>query len=88
MGSAVSPTVTVSVDDNGQYTMKTESTFKTQELKFKLGEEFEEETPDGRKVKSVITLDGNKMTHEQKGDKHTVITREFGDKEMKAVSIT
>lgn len=85
MGAAVSPVVTVT-EDNGLYTMKTTSTFKSQELKFKLGEEFDEETPDGRKVKSVITLEGNKMKHVQKGDKDTVIEREFTPSEMKAVS--
>lgn len=66
--------------------MNTESTFKSQTLKFKDGEEFDEETPDGRKVKSVITFDGNKMTHKSSGEKPTVIERTFGDKEMTAVS--
>ncbi|CAB0035871.1 unnamed protein product [Trichogramma brassicae] len=83
MGAAVSPVVEVT-ENNGEYTMKTQSTFKNQEIKFKLGEEFDEETPDGRKVKSVITLDGNKMTHVQKGDKETLIEREFTPTEMKA----
>lgn len=86
MGAAVSPTVEVT-ENNGEYKMKTSSTFKTQEIKFRLGEEFDEETPDGRNVKSVITLDGNKMTHIQKGEKDTIIEREFTPTEMKAVSI-
>lgn len=85
MGATVSPVVEVTETD-GEYTMKTQSRFKNSEIKFKLGEEFDEETPDGRKVKSVITLDGNKMTHVQKGEKDTVIEREFGPTEMKAVS--
>ncbi len=84
MGATVSPVVEVT-ENNGEYTMKTQSRFKNSEIKFKLGEEFDEETPDGRKVKSVITLDGNKMTHVQKGEKETVIEREFGPTEMKAV---
>nr|AKM28436.1 fatty acid-binding protein [Aphis gossypii] len=85
MGAAVSPTVEVTEKD-GEYTMKTSSTFKNQEIKFKLGQEFDEETPDGRTVKSTITLDGNKMIHIQKGDnKDTVIEREFGPEEMKAI---
>ncbi|XP_058791326.1 fatty acid-binding protein, muscle isoform X1 [Phymastichus coffea] len=84
MGAAVSPVVEVTEKD-GEYTMKTQSTFKNSEIKFRLGEEFNEETPDGRKVKSIITLDGNKMTHIQKGDKDTVIEREFTPTEMKAV---
>jgi fatty acid-binding protein 3 len=84
MGASVSPVVEVT-ENNGEYTMKTQSTFKNSEIKFKLGEEFDEETPDGRKVKSVITLDGNKMTHIQKGEKETIIEREFTPTEMKAI---
>uniref|UniRef100_A0A6V7I2C5 Lipocalin/cytosolic fatty-acid binding domain-containing protein n=1 Tax=Bracon brevicornis TaxID=1563983 RepID=A0A6V7I2C5_9HYME len=86
MGAQVSPVVELNKDGD-TFSLKTTSTFKSSEVKFKLGEEFDEETPDGRKVKSVITLDGNKMTHVQKGDKVTDIVREFGPTEMKAVSI-
>lgn len=85
LGAAVSPTVVIT-EDNGVYTMKTESTFKSQELKFKLGEEFDEKTFDGRNVKSVITLDGDKMLHVSKGDKEYTIEREFKPSEMIAVS--
>nr|AXY94703.1 FABP [Habrobracon hebetor] len=84
MGAQVSPVVELNKDGD-TFSLKTTSTFKSSEVKFKLGEEFDEETPDGRKVKSVITLDGNKMTHVQKGDKVTDIVREFGPTEMKAI---
>ena len=60
---------------------------KTSAIKFKLGEEFEEERADGAKVKSTITIDGNKMTHIMKGDPESTIIREFNGDEMKAVSI-
>lgn len=50
MGNAVYPTVELTEND-GLYTLKTTSTFKNQEISFRLGEEFDEETPDGRKVK-------------------------------------
>lgn len=86
MGEKVSPTVEL-LENDGEFTMKTSSAFKNSEIKFKLGEEFDEETPDGRKVKSLITIDGNKMLHVQKGDKETIIEREYGPTEMKAVSI-
>ena len=39
------------------------------ELKFKLGEEFEETTPDGRDVKAIVTLEGNKLILVQKAKK-------------------
>ncbi|XP_023178427.1 fatty acid-binding protein, muscle [Drosophila hydei] len=81
MGNTVSPTVEVTVEGD-TYTLTTTSTFKTSAISFKLGEEFDEETLDGRKVKSVITLDGNKLTQEQKGDKPSTIVREFNDNEL------
>ena len=39
-----------------EFTMKSESLVKTSEIKFKLGEEFDEVTGDGRKVKSTMSL--------------------------------
>ena len=85
MGASVSPVVEITLDGD-EYTMKTTSTFKSSEIKFKPGVEFDEETPDGRKVKTVITVDGDKMSQIQKGDKDTIIEREFTPTEMKAVS--
>ncbi|XP_012538848.1 probable fatty acid-binding protein isoform X1 [Monomorium pharaonis] len=83
MGSSVSPVVELTEND-GLYTLKTTSPFKNSEIKFKLGEEFDEETPDGRKVKSVCTLEGNKLVQVQKGEKETTIEREFSPTEMVA----
>lgn len=51
-------------------------------MTFKLGEEFEEVTADGRSVKTKITMDGNKLVQEQFGAKPTTIVREFTEKEM------
>jgi hypothetical protein len=54
------PLVTISQD--GDYiVIKTASAVKTTEIKFKLGEEFEEARADGVKVKSVINLQDNKL---------------------------
>ena len=66
--------------------MTTTTMLKTTTIKFKLGEEFEEERADGTKVKSTITIEGNKMTHVMKGDPESTITREINGDEMKAVS--
>ena len=84
LGNSLSPSVEITLDGD-VYTLKTTSTFKTTEIKFKLGEEFEEERLDGTKVKSVVTLDGNKMTHVMKGDPESTIVREFNDNDMTAV---
>ncbi|XP_018603421.1 fatty acid-binding protein, heart [Scleropages formosus] len=76
MGSMTKPTTIISVDGD-TVTLRTQSTFKTTEIKFKLGEEFDETTADDRKVKSTVTLDGNKLIHMQKWDgKETTLVRE------------
>lgn len=51
MGNMAKPNLVISVDDAGVVSMKSESTFKTTEIKFKLDEEFDETTADGRKTK-------------------------------------
>lgn len=81
IGNSVYPTVELKKHGD-KYTLLTTSTFKNSEIHFELGKEFEEETVDGRKVKSVITLDGNKMTHKQGGNPPSTIVREFKDNEM------
>jgi len=81
MASAAKPKVTISVADDGTWTLKTETTFKTTTIHFKLGEEFDETTADDRKMKTTMTLDGNKLTQDQKGDIPSTIIREVnGDK--------
>lgn len=62
----------------------TTSTFKDTELSFELGREFEEETLDGRNVKTVMTMEGNKLIQKQGGDPPSEIIREFGPTEMVA----
>ena len=81
MGNSVSPTIELTKSGD-VYTLTTSSTFKTSSVNFKLGEEFDEETLDGRHVKSIVTLDGNKFIHEQKGDKPTTVIREYTENEV------
>lgn len=50
MGNMVKPTLTISIDGD-KVVLKNSSTFKTTEISFKLGEEFDETTADGRTVK-------------------------------------
>merc|ERR1712202_102155 len=56
-------------EDGGVWTIKTSTTLKTMELKFKLGEEFDETTPDGREVTAVVNLEGGKLVTVQKAKK-------------------
>ena len=47
LGNKSSPTVTVT-EEAGEFTFKQESLVKTSEIKFKIGQEFDELTADGR----------------------------------------
>jgi len=82
MANSVTPTLSWT-EENGKWTQKTKTTLKNFQIEFVLGEEFEEELADGRKCKSVITIDGNTLTHNQKlGDFKAVVTRVFNGDEM------
>lgn len=54
---------------------------KTLTIKFKLNEEFDEESFNGNIYKTTFSLDGNTLTQDQKGDPPTHITREFSETE-------
>ena len=73
-------------EEGGNWTIKTSTTLKSMELKFKLDEEFEETTPDGREVKSVVKMEGNKLvtvqTAKKDGEKSTKSVREFNGDEL------
>lgn len=81
IGNSVQPTVELKKNGD-KYTLLTTSTFKNSEIHFQLGKEFEEETLDGRNVKSTITLEGNKLIHKQGGNPSSTIIREFKENEM------
>uniref|UniRef100_A0A4X1SSH3 Lipocalin/cytosolic fatty-acid binding domain-containing protein n=1 Tax=Sus scrofa TaxID=9823 RepID=A0A4X1SSH3_PIG len=49
-------------------TIQTQNTFKSTQISFKLGVEFDETTADDRKVKSIVTLDGGKLVPVQNSD--------------------
>ena len=65
----------------GVWSIKTSTSLKAMELKFKVGEAFDETTPDGREVSAIVTIDGNKFISEQtakkSGQKSTKTIREF-----------
>lgn len=79
---------TVQLVKNGdEYSLKTSMLLLTTSQKFKLGEEKDVTTTDGRKVKNVFTIEGNTLTEKQIGQKTFTIIREFFDDEMIATSI-
>ncbi|MBN3297687.1 FABPH protein, partial [Amia calva] len=87
VGSMTKPTTIIS-QEGDTIILKTQSTFKNTEIKFKLGEEFDETTADDRKVKSLVTLEGGKLIHIQKwNDKETSLVREVNGNQLVLVSI-
>nr|CAI5860833.1 unnamed protein product [Callosobruchus analis] len=86
MGNAVSPVVELKKEGD-EYVLSSTSTFKNVVLKFKPGVEFDQETPDGRKVKATITVDGNTLKETQKNADGTTTTidRTFTNDEVKMV---
>ncbi|XP_012673948.1 fatty acid-binding protein, heart [Clupea harengus] len=85
VGGMTKPTTIISMEGD-VITLKTESTFKSTEVNFKLGEEFDETTADDRKVKSLLTLDGGKLVHVQKWDgKETTLVREVSGNSLTLV---
>jgi fatty acid-binding protein 3 len=78
---ATSPTIDISVKDDGTYVVSTTSTFKSSTIEFKLGEPFDEKRMDGQTVKTVVTKEGNKLIQKQDSKPPVEIIREFvGDK--------
>uniref|UniRef100_A0A3P9N174 Fatty acid binding protein 4a n=1 Tax=Poecilia reticulata TaxID=8081 RepID=A0A3P9N174_POERE len=57
VGNRTKPNFVMSVDDQGLICMKSQSAFKTTEVKFKLNEPFDETTADDRKTRTVVSLD-------------------------------
>ena len=70
-GNLMRPTLVVQDLGNGCYCMRSESTVKTTECTFRVGEKFKETTPDGRVVTSLITLENGVMKQDQVDDKKT-----------------
>jgi hypothetical protein len=56
---------------DGEISLDTETTFKTTETKFRLGEAFTENTADGRVTQTTATLDENKLIKVQVPDAST-----------------
>merc|ERR1711976_359962 len=80
LGNQSKPLVTVSKDDD-TISFKQESLVSTSTISFKIGEQFDEKTADGRKVKSTMSLvKPNTLRHEMlgtEGGKDSVCVREF-----------
>merc|ERR1712112_345492 len=68
--NASAPVMEIS-EEGGVWSIKTSTTLKSMDLKFKLGEEFDEKTPDGRQTRALINLEGGKIVCTQTAKKST-----------------
>ena len=68
MATTLKPVLTIE-STGDHWKMTSASTFKTSVTEFDIGKEFEEETPDGRKMKSVFNFEGDKLIQQQKAIK-------------------
>ncbi|XP_008275295.1 fatty acid-binding protein, adipocyte-like [Stegastes partitus] len=85
MGNLAKPKLVISVGDDGVITMKSETTFKTTETKFKLNEQFDETTADGRTTKTTFTCENGKLVQVQNWEgKTTTLEREIQDGKLTA----
>merc|ERR1712083_1286014 len=78
---ASTPVMTIT-ESGGNWTMVTKTTMKSVELKFRLGEEFDETTTDGRKCATTVTMEGDSLITRQKGkdgSKDVTAERQFTD---------
>ncbi|XP_077972568.1 fatty acid-binding protein, adipocyte-like [Styela clava] len=67
MGNLAKPSLTLTVTD-AAFSYKSESTFRNMTFDGKFGCETDEETADGRKVKTTLAWEGDKLMQEQKWD--------------------
>lgn len=88
IAKTLTSTTQLSRNDDGRYTLYTTSLkIITQSMEFAPNEEFEEKTADGRKVRSTVRFEENKMIHTQHGEKPLTIERRFFNDEMIAITI-
>ncbi|KAI7799416.1 fatty acid binding protein 7, brain, b [Triplophysa rosa] len=81
---ALKPTLIISKQGD-KVICKTQSTFKNSEISFRLGEEFDETTADGRQCKSTVVMDGDRFVQVQKWNgKEATYAREMKDGKMVA----
>merc|ERR1712066_465722 len=79
--ATVSTPVLEITENSGVWSIKSSTTLKSIELKFKVGVEFEETTPDGRDVTAIVKYEGGKIvtvqTAKKTGQKSTRSVREM-----------
>jgi formylmethanofuran:tetrahydromethanopterin formyltransferase len=77
LAQTITTTVQLVKKSETDYSLNSTLLLLTTSQKFKLGEEKSVTTVDGRKVKNVFTIEGNKLIEKQLGEKDLIIERVF-----------
>ncbi|CAK1541693.1 unnamed protein product [Leptosia nina] len=85
---SLSPISELSKNEDGSYSLTMTTPVRKVVTTFRLGEEFDEERPDGVKVKSLMTIEGNKLVQVQRdpSGKTSKHVREFKDNTLTVIS--
>lgn len=68
--------------DTHQLVKNSDDTYKLDSTEFELGKGKNITTPDGRKIKNIFTIEGNKLIEQQVGEKTITVIREFTDDQI------
>lgn len=82
IAKTLSTTVQLVEKPDGSFVLNSTIMLITTSQKFVLGEAKELTTSDGRKIKNIFTMNGNKLIEEQIGEKTMTVEREFFDDVM------
>lgn len=86
LARTITTTVQLEKKSETDYSLNTMMLLLTTSQKFKLGEEKSITTADGRKVRNVFTIEGNKLIEKQLGEKDVIIERVFADDQLTVTS--
>lgn len=73
IGAKLKPTVIISRNEKGVWSILTKSPAKTLEIKFEIDKPFEEETLDERKVTTTVTIEDDKLVQTQRDNGGNVV---------------
>jgi len=86
LSQSMTTTVQLVKKNDTDYSLNTTILLMTTSQKFKLNDEKEIKTLDGRRVKNSFTIDNNILTEKQIGEKSLIIVREFFDEQLVVTS--
>lgn len=82
LANSAKPKVSLIKNSNGTYSFRSSAGLLGTNIDFIPDVEFDEKTMERGVCRSVISFEGNRMIHIQRGDKEVKIVREFDDENM------